>query len=371
MQLTVLTEGRETTVRAARRAADGALLLTPDSVRDALGWERKPHGWCQDERCVPARAAAAVEDERGRLDLAGFAALLGQPLAVEQLPDGSAVAVAGAAAERRAEALAGGAAPDFTLRDVHGVPHTLSGLRGRKVALVFWASWCGCRYDLPTWYAQHDALADRGLTVLTVALDRRVEDAAPWIAEAEAAAGGGALTLIDTDALVGDLYHVVNVPTVVWIDEDGRIARPNDTQFATDLFRSMSGIDSSRVLAALRRWVEDGDSGLDEDEVRRHLPRPTSAEQAARTEAALGLWLHRAGHAEAAARRFDRAAELAPHDVATWRSAMPLRGVDPMGDEYFARRAALEEAGLPVYRPLSDWSGAAEAAAGEEAAGAR
>jgi hypothetical protein len=32
-------------------------------------------------------------------------------------------------------------APDFTLPDVNGKPHSLSDFRGKKVFLVTWASW--------------------------------------------------------------------------------------------------------------------------------------------------------------------------------------------------------------------------------------
>jgi hypothetical protein len=117
----------------------------------------------------------------------------------------------------------------------------------------------------------------------------------------------------------------------------------------------MSGLDSDKALGALRRWVTTGDSGLDADAVARLTQPSTTGRQRARTEAALALWLLRRGHQEAAERHFAAASELAPEDVTTWRSAMPLRGVDPMGEEYFARRTALEEAGVPIYRPLPDW----------------
>ena len=154
---------------------------------------------------------------------------------------------------------------------------------------------------------------------------------------------------------------MLNVPTVVWIDEEGRIARPNDTQFATDLFRSMSGLDSSRAMAALERWVRSDDSGLTPDEVAAHAPQVTAAQQQARTEATLALWLHRAGHPTEAADHFAEAERLAPEDVTIWRGSMPLLGTDPMGDEYFKRREALTDAGIPIYRPLPDWQAAAEA----------
>ena len=40
-------------------------------------------------------------------------------------------------------------APDVTLPQLDGTPFTLSEVGKKKKALVTWASWCGCRYDLP------------------------------------------------------------------------------------------------------------------------------------------------------------------------------------------------------------------------------
>ncbi|MEV4436585.1 TlpA disulfide reductase family protein [Streptomyces sp. NPDC049585] len=351
-ELVVLDDHAETRVQGELAVDDDGAntrirLAFPD-VERALGFTRKPQGWCRGDLCIPAAVTAGIEDVDGALlDVTAFATLLGRPVAIE--PDAGAVAIGASAAERSA-VLTGGTAPEFTLPDVNGVEHRLSDLRGRKVALVFWASWCGCRYDLPEWERRHAALAAEGFSVLSVAVDRRIEDAAPWITEAAPTHHA----LIDVDGKVADLYQLLNVPTVVWIDEEGRIARPNDTQFATDLFRSMSGLDAHKALGALHRWVTTGDSGLGENEVTDLTRASTPEQQRARTEATLALWLLRHGHTEAAEAHFARAAELAPEDITTWRSAMPLLGVDPMGDEYFARCAALEEAGVPIYRPLPD-----------------
>lgn len=347
MQLTILDEHNETAVESHAAARGGGPAITPEAVASALGWVRKPEGWCRGDVCIPAFAAARAERD-GLVDLQAFAELIGRPYAAE--PKASVVAL-GASATQRGQALADGQAPDFTLADLDGTPHSLSDLRGRKVALVFWASWCGCRYDLPEWERQHAALAEHGFSVMSIAIDRRPEDARPWIAEAAVTHPA----VVDADGRVADLYQVLNVPTVVWVDESGRIVRPNDTQFATDLFRSMSGLDSSRALAALRRWVTEGDSGLTKEQAESHAPQATAAQQQARTEAALGLWLHRRGHEVAAKRHFAAAAELAPENVTIWRGVMPMLGVDPMGDVYFARRQAMVDAGIPIYRPLPDW----------------
>ena len=75
----------------------------------------------------------------------------------------------------------------------------------------------------------HDELGDSGLVVISVAVDR-AEDARSWIERASPTHP----SLIDESHVLGELYNMVNVPTVVWIDEDGRIARPNDVAFTTE-----------------------------------------------------------------------------------------------------------------------------------------
>ncbi|MER7754137.1 TlpA disulfide reductase family protein [Kitasatospora sp. NPDC097643] len=313
---------------------DGRLVAPAD--RPLLGWEPRSYGWCKDDACLPNfRAAEATTD--GGVDVLRFAELTGRVAVLD--PAERALALAHADTGLSAEATA----PDFTLDGT-----TLSAYRGRKVALVFWASWCGCRYDLPAWQERHAALEADGLTVISIAADRTAEDARPWIEEA----GVTHPALIDVDGEVAELYNVINVPTVVWIDEDGRIARPQDTQTATDLFRSMNGLDSEASGQALRRWVLDGEAGGGAEQVAEHLRVPTPAEQRARAHARLAVWLARAGRPEAARRHLATAGELAPHDLAIRRGLLPVTGEDPFGDAFFAIRGELVEAGVPIYRPL-------------------
>jgi hypothetical protein len=91
-----------------------------------IGWEPKPEGLCRGELCVPFLL------EEGRVDLAAFAERVGAPVARE----GDAWSF-GEPIVRPPLAVA----PDFTLPDVDGLPHSLSDHRGRKVLLVTWASW--------------------------------------------------------------------------------------------------------------------------------------------------------------------------------------------------------------------------------------
>jgi hypothetical protein len=191
------------------------------------------------------------------------------------------------------------------------------------------------------WQALYEELGPAGFVPFTVALDQDPEDARPWIERARPTHP----SVVDTEHLVAELYHVINVPTMVWIDEAGRIVRPNDTRFGTDTFTQFHGLRAEPYLAALRAWVREGRGALAPDEVRRHQLLPTPEGQRARAHRALAWWLHRQGRRAAAERHFARAGALAPLDWTIRRGAMPIRGVNPMGPEFFA----LYREGTPRY----------------------
>ena len=203
------------------------------------------------------------------------------------------------------------------------------------------------------WQALDAELGPRGFTVVTVALDRSPEDARPWIEAAKPAHP----SLIDTRHVVADLYNMVNVPTVLWIDEQGRIARPNDVAFGTDTFKHITGLESAKPLAAVRAWVRGEVPALPEARARELQPLPTAAHQQARAEFSLGQWLWRRGCPEAAGRHLARAGALAPHDFTIRRGTMPMRGVDPMGPKFREMLGAWTQAGHSYYRPLPDTRG--------------
>ena len=143
---------------------------------------------------------------------------------------------------------------------------------------------------------------------------------------------------------------MINVPTMVWIDERGRIVRPNDAQFGTDTFVALTGKPSAPFLEAVRTWVREGRGALADAETRAQQLLPTPQRQMARAEFTLAWHLHRAGRREAAARHFERAGELAPHDWTIRRGSMPIRGIDPMGSpEFLALWEEWQAAGRPGY----------------------
>jgi hypothetical protein len=99
------------------------------TLEEATGWSLKEEGLCRDDVCV-----LVPDDARG--DAIALWERLGWPVA----RSGDDVYL-GEAASTRADALAGTIAPDFTLRDLHGVEHSLRDHRGKKVFLVSWAPW--------------------------------------------------------------------------------------------------------------------------------------------------------------------------------------------------------------------------------------
>ena len=201
------------------------------------------------------------------------------------------------------------------------------------------------------WQELHAELAPLGLSVITVALDTEPDDVRPWIERADP----GHPSLIDVEKVLADRYHMVNVPTVVWIDEEGRIVRPNDVHYVSTEYSAITRFHPRKPIATLRGWVRGELPPLDGASVAELQHLPTHDDQLARAHYALGWWLTRTGADPAAAEaHFVTAGELAPHDFTIRRGSMPIRGIDPAGPAFFEMTAAWRAAGNDYYLPLDD-----------------
>ena len=146
------------------------------------------------------------------------------------------------------------------------------------------------------WQALHHELAEQdGLpfTVFGVMADRNAEDARPWIEGAQASYP----IVVDTHHRVPELYNMFNVPTLVWIDEQGRIARPNDVAVMNENGAKLVRVEPAAYLDRVRAWARGEVPALASEERARELAAervPTAAEQQARAEFAskpLLVWL--------------------------------------------------------------------------------
>ena len=132
---TLIDAGRPVEIDAA---VDGDRVRLPHgAVKDALGWELHDGLLCNDAMCIPVADTAPLE-QAGAIDLAALAAALDRPLALDPAEH---AAYLGRSARERAQELASLQAPDFTLPDLDGRPHSLAEQRGKKVLLVAWGSW--------------------------------------------------------------------------------------------------------------------------------------------------------------------------------------------------------------------------------------
>jgi peroxiredoxin len=113
-------------------------------------------------------------------------------------------------------------APDFQLATLDGEQVSLKALRGKKVVVSFWASWCGpCRMELPELQAFYEKyhVKNQNFEILAISTDEMRREAERYVRDAK-------LTfpvLWDHDGKAGDAYGVDGIPMLFVIDESGRV----------------------------------------------------------------------------------------------------------------------------------------------------
>jgi hypothetical protein len=192
--------------------------------------------------------------------------------------------------------------------------------------------------------------------VITVAFDSGGAEAAePWITLASPTHP----SLIDVEHEVAELYEMVNVPTAVWIDEEGRIVRPAEPSGSNDGFRKMDRETfalAPEIVAeyarraqvykdALRDWARRGAQSehvLSSSAVAERTRVPSDADSRAHACFALARWLAQHGRMDEARGFFDRAVQLAPDNWAIRRQALWFEDVAaPGGPDFWSAVDAL------------------------------
>jgi hypothetical protein len=202
------------------------------------------------------------------------------------------------------------------------------------------------------WQEVRSELHPQGVEVVTVALDVGGAEAAGPLIDA---AKPKHPSLIDEAHLLDELLGIVNVPSGVWIDEQGVIVRPPEPAFPGrvgvdyDKLELPEGtpdrlvemleetrkirIDPQAYLAALRDWAANGSDSkyalTPEQVVERSAPRPPEVSRAA-ASFELGQHLYRSGHADDAVRWFREAHRLQPgnwtYKRQAWSFLDPFQG---------------------------------------------
>jgi hypothetical protein len=115
------------------------------------------------------------------------------------------------------------------------------------------------------------------------------------------------------------------------------------------MFKDFTGVESAPHFDAVRTWVRDGTLPESDGDVREAVGALSDDEVLARLHFRVAAEARRAGDAATAARHFERAGALAPHDWTIRRATMPLVGDDPFGEKFFTMYQEWEEAGKPYH----------------------
>jgi cytochrome c biogenesis protein CcmG/thiol:disulfide interchange protein DsbE len=142
-------------------------------------------------------------------------------LAVLGICAAAATEVATKKHERRAPQ--GTPAPAFTLRDTNGRDVSLASLRGKVVAVNFWASWCGpCRSEIPELAKVYAAKRGKCFEMLGLAEESGTRDD---VVEAAAKLGINYPVLLDDLGKVSDDFKIEGYPRTFLIDVKGNIRK--------------------------------------------------------------------------------------------------------------------------------------------------
>lgn len=109
-------------------------------------------------------------------------------------------------------------APDFQLKTLTGETIKLSSLKGKKVMLNFWATWCPpCKAEMPE-IEQFYKTASKDIVILAVNIDPQ-NDVKGFIDKNKITFP----ILLDTSGNVNQSYQIISIPTTYFIDSNGVI----------------------------------------------------------------------------------------------------------------------------------------------------
>ncbi|HRT62360.1 MAG TPA: TlpA disulfide reductase family protein [Syntrophales bacterium] len=111
-------------------------------------------------------------------------------------------------------------APDFVLKDLKGADVRLSDYKNRPVLLVFSTTWCRyCRDEIPHIKKLHASYGRKNLEIINIFVQETAGKVAAFAEKHELPYR----VVLDADGQVADRYDVKGVPTIVFIDREGRI----------------------------------------------------------------------------------------------------------------------------------------------------
>jgi len=120
---------------------------------------------------------------------------------------------------------------------------------------------------------------------------------------------------------------MVNVPTAVFINEKGKIVRPNEVAFVDNRYTALHRMEAAPYLDAIRDWVANGERSafvLSEKELAERMTPPSADRAMADVEFGLAEFLYKNGSGADAIPHFKEAQRLDPDNWNYKRQAWAL-----------------------------------------------
>jgi hypothetical protein len=193
-------------------------------------------------------------------------------------------------------------------------------------------------------------LKGSGLEIIAVAQDTGGEAAAGQFYDQAKATF---TALIDVQHEVSTLYNMVNVPTAVWIDEEGRILRHDEDAYSKGYALGNTKFGNDVYRPAIYDWVKNGAQSRyvqDRETALAKIPKRTEAQALAEPTFKLGVWFHLQGDQERANKYWDEAQKLNPDSWNYHRQDWSFLEPSTTMQNWMAKFRALGD--KPYYRPL-------------------
>lgn len=148
------------------------------------------------------------------------------------------------------------------------------------------------------------------------------------------------------------LYNLVNVPTGVMIDEEGRVVRLDEGAYTRTYKAGALAFGTDEYVPALRDWVEKGSSSAyvkDQEAMAEQLDARTPQQAQADATFRLAVYFHDAGDEERANRYWAQAQQLDPDSWNYHRQDWSFTPAEA-GPNWLRKFQAL--GGKPYYRPM-------------------
>ncbi|KZL91481.1 TlpA family protein disulfide reductase [Clostridium magnum] len=132
-------------------------------------------------------------------------------------------------------------ATDFKLKDLNGNELSLNDLRGKKVFLNFWATWCPpCKAEMPEIEKLYQETKNSDLVILAVDIGEPLSDVKTFIDQNNY----NFKVLLDSNQKVAAQYGISAIPTSFFIDKEGNIISKHTGPMNTDQMKEyIKGLD--------------------------------------------------------------------------------------------------------------------------------